>query len=118
MPLFVSRTTSHYITVKTVPLFDLSRLLSSLWVSRTGSTLDWFALQEALYKCIDTIQYYTLGERVLRRNIYPGMRGNSLLKEFSEATDSASSCSAGKALSSGNHSMIVNWLSHSSSLGS
>src|SRR6218665_1557507 len=32
--------------------------LSSLWVSRTGSASDWCALQEALYKCIDTIQYH------------------------------------------------------------
>ena len=40
-----------------MPLFVLSRLLSSLWVSRTGSASDWCALQEALYKCIDTIQY-------------------------------------------------------------
>src|SRR6218665_3619209 len=32
-------------------------LLSSLWVSCTGSTSDWCALQEVLYKCIDTIQY-------------------------------------------------------------
>ena len=39
-----------------VPLFVLSRLLSSLCVSRTGSASDWCALQEALYKCIDTIQ--------------------------------------------------------------
>jgi len=31
--------------------------LSSLWVSSTGSTSDWHALQEALHKCIDTIQY-------------------------------------------------------------
>jgi len=31
-----------------------SRLLSSLWVSCTGSASDWCALQEALYKCIDT----------------------------------------------------------------
>ena len=30
---------------------------SSLGVSRTGSASDWCALQEALYKCIDTIQY-------------------------------------------------------------
>ena len=30
---------------------------ASLWVSRTGSASDWCALQEALYKCIDTIQY-------------------------------------------------------------
>ena len=36
-------------------------LLSSLWVSRTGSVSDWCALQEALYKCIDTIQYERLG---------------------------------------------------------
>src|SRR6218665_1000912 len=40
-----------------VRLFVLSRLLSSLWVSRTGSASDWCALQEALYKFIDTIQY-------------------------------------------------------------
>jgi len=37
---------------------NVSRLLSSLWVSRTGSASDWCALQEALYKCIDTIQYH------------------------------------------------------------
>ena|SRR6218665_2871592 len=43
-----------------VPLFVLSRLLSSLWVSRTGSASDWCALHEALYKCIDTIQYNLL----------------------------------------------------------
>ena len=43
-----------------VPLFVLSRLLSSLWVSRTGSVSDWCALQEALDKCIDTIQYITM----------------------------------------------------------
>ena len=36
---------------------DTLLLLSSLWVSRTGSAGDWCALQEALYKCIDTIQY-------------------------------------------------------------
>ena len=34
-------------------------LLSSLLVSRTGSASDWCGLQEALYKCIDTIQYST-----------------------------------------------------------
>ena len=39
--------------------FVLSRLLSSLWLSRTGSASDWCALQEALYNCIDTIQYNT-----------------------------------------------------------
>src|SRR6218665_3212028 len=32
---------------------------SSLWVSRTGSASDCCAFQEALYKCIDTIQYYS-----------------------------------------------------------
>src|SRR6218665_3871838 len=42
-----------------MPLFVLSRLLSSLWVSRTGSASDWCELQEALHKCIDTIQYNT-----------------------------------------------------------
>ena len=31
----------------------------NLWVSRTGSASDWCALQEALYKFIDTIQYNT-----------------------------------------------------------
>src|SRR6218665_1049137 len=46
-----------YKLVSQVPLFILSRLLSSPWVSRTGSTSDWYALQEALHKCIDTIQY-------------------------------------------------------------
>ena len=40
-----------------MPLFVLSTLLSSLWVSRTGSASDWCTLQEALYKCINTIQY-------------------------------------------------------------
>jgi len=40
------------------PLFVLSRLLSSLWVSRTVS--DCCALKEALYKCIDTIQSTTI----------------------------------------------------------
>ena len=30
-------------------------LLSSLWVSHTGSASDWCALQEVLCKCIDTI---------------------------------------------------------------
>jgi len=32
-------------------------ILCSLWVSRTGSTSsDWCALQEALCKCVNTIQ--------------------------------------------------------------
>ena len=43
-----------------VPLFVLYRLLSSLWVSRTESASDWRVLQEALFKCIDTIQYNTI----------------------------------------------------------
>jgi len=43
--------------VSRVPLFVLSILLSSLSISRTGSASDWCALQEALYKCIDTIHY-------------------------------------------------------------
>ena len=50
----------HKISViqdKFLVFFVLSRLLSSLGVSRTGSASDWCALQEALYKCIDTIQY-------------------------------------------------------------
>jgi len=56
-----------------VPLFALSRLLSSLWVSHTGtsgSASDWCALQEALHKCIDTIQYNTTGHEIRR-----GQRG-------------------------------------------
>ena len=40
-----------------VPPFVLSRLLSSVWVSRIGSASDWCALQEALYKSIDIMQY-------------------------------------------------------------
>jgi len=36
-------------------------LLSSLWVSRTGSASDWCALQEAQYKCIYTIQHKSYG---------------------------------------------------------
>src|SRR6218665_1643517 len=36
-----------YQLVSQVPLFVLSRLLSSLWVCRTGSAFDWCALQEA-----------------------------------------------------------------------
>src|SRR6218665_2175647 len=40
------------------PFRSLNTTLSlSLWVSRTGSTSDWCALQEALYNRIDTIQY-------------------------------------------------------------
>jgi len=34
--------------------------LSSLWVSHTGSACDWYALQEALYKCMDIIQGNTI----------------------------------------------------------
>jgi len=47
-----------------MPLFDLSRLLSSLWVSRTGIASDWCALQE----CIDTIQYNTLQYNTIQYN--------------------------------------------------
>src|SRR6218665_2506258 len=43
-----------------VHLFVLSKLLSSLWISRTGSDFDWCVLQEALYKCKDAIQYSTM----------------------------------------------------------
>src|SRR6218665_2684430 len=52
-----------YQLVSQVPLFVLSRLFSSLWVSRTGSASHWCALQEALYKCIDTIQYKTINAK-------------------------------------------------------
>ena len=44
-------------TRSTLLTFVLSRLLSFLWVSSTGSASDSCALQEALYKCINTIQY-------------------------------------------------------------
>src|SRR6218665_2361731 len=53
-------TRSTLLTGEPVTLFVLSRLASSLWVSRTGSASDWCALQEALYKCIDTVQYNTI----------------------------------------------------------
>jgi len=43
-----------------VPLFGLSRLLSSLWVSRTGRSSYWCAPQEALHKCIDAIHMHTV----------------------------------------------------------
>ena len=49
-----------YKLVNLLPLFVLSRLLSSPWVSCTGSASDWCAKQEALYKSIDTIQYMIL----------------------------------------------------------
>ena len=42
-----------------VPLFILSRLLSSPGVSHTGYASDWRALREALNKCIDKIQHNT-----------------------------------------------------------
>src|SRR6218665_2159609 len=48
-----------------VPLFVLSRLLSSLWVSRTGSASDCCAQQEALYACIDSLQCNTTEYRKL-----------------------------------------------------
>src|SRR6218665_1767679 len=37
--------------------FRSLKAFSSIWVSRTGSASDWCALQEALYKCTDTIEY-------------------------------------------------------------
>src|SRR6218665_227547 len=37
-----------------------TRLLSSLWVSCTGSASDWCAQQEALDKGIDTIKHNTI----------------------------------------------------------
>src|SRR6218665_2335656 len=55
-------TRSTLITGEPSASFLLSKLLSSLWVSRTGSASDWCALQEALYKCIDTIQYNTISK--------------------------------------------------------
>src|SRR6218665_1031814 len=61
--------------VSQVRLFVLSRLLSSLWVSCTGSASDWCALQEALYKYIDTIQYNTIASAI------------SQLKEFKSRDD-------------------------------
>src|SRR6218665_576354 len=46
--------------VSQVPNFVLSRLLSSLYVSRTGSASDWCTLQVALYKCTYTLKYHTI----------------------------------------------------------
>src|SRR6218665_2470888 len=57
-----------YQLVSQVPLFVLSRLLSSLWVSRPGSASHWCAFQEALYKCIDTIQYNTIQYNTIQYN--------------------------------------------------
>src|SRR6218665_999353 len=48
------------------PLFFLSRLLFSLWVSCNGSASDWCALQEALHKCINTIQYKSFNQCLMR----------------------------------------------------
>jgi len=48
--------TMHFINWLAKCLFSFSQDCSSLWVSHTGSASDWCALQEALYKCIDTIQ--------------------------------------------------------------
>jgi len=42
-------TRSTSLTGEQVPLFVLSRLLSSLWVARTGSASDWRALKK---RCI------------------------------------------------------------------
>src|SRR6218665_759749 len=43
-------------------------MFSSLWVSRTGSASDFCALQEALCKCIDTIQYNTIQYNTIQYN--------------------------------------------------
>jgi len=43
-------------------------MFSSLWVSRTGSASDFCALQEALCKCIDTIQYNTIQYNAMQCN--------------------------------------------------
>ena len=43
--------------VSTLLTGEPSASFRSLKVFRTGSASDWCALQEALYKCIDTIQY-------------------------------------------------------------
>ena len=57
-----------------MPLFVLSRLLSSLGVSRTESASDWCGLQEALYNCIDTtyntIQYNEICFKLNSKHIY------------------------------------------------
>jgi len=50
----------HFINWWAKCLFVLLRLLSSLWVSRTGSASHWCALQEALYALNEcTGQYNT-----------------------------------------------------------
>jgi len=49
-------------------LYNTATLLSSLRVSRTGSAIDWCALQEELYKCIDTIQYNTIQYNTIQYN--------------------------------------------------
>src|SRR6218665_227706 len=49
-------------------------LFSSLWVPRTGSASDWCALQKALYKCIDTIQYRTMSIIHILRSLCPTRR--------------------------------------------
>jgi len=57
--LFVLKENSSFtneLTISRVRAYPGTAGLSSLWVSRTGSASDWCALQEALYKCIDTIQ--------------------------------------------------------------
>ena len=41
----------------------------SLWVSRTGTASDWCALQEVLYKCIDTIQYNITNQAIISTSL-------------------------------------------------
>src|SRR6218665_3781721 len=65
-----------YYLVSQMLHFVLSRLLSSLWVSRTGSASDWCALQEAIHrckKCINTIQYNTVGLPEVRLQLLDGV---------------------------------------------
>ena len=53
----LTSTRSTLLTGERSSSFVLSKLLSSLWVSHTGSAPDWCVMREALYKSINTIQY-------------------------------------------------------------
>src|SRR6218665_561201 len=59
--LLTNEPSASFRSLKTA-LFSLG-----VWVSRTGSTSDWCALQEALYKCIDIIQYNPLTQDCYRQ---------------------------------------------------
>src|SRR6218665_811003 len=66
--------TVRWTDAQIIPNEKRHNLLSFFWVSLTGSASDGCALQEALYKCIDTMQcisnlFFTTGKmRVERRN--------------------------------------------------